>query len=112
MKTYMIVTNDEYETPVKMDLVGTKAVAEYLGLSLTRVQHNLSSGSWGHIAKIKAVEDESVIVDVAKRNKEYGRRWRMTHDRSEYNRQYYQKKKGEKNETTQEANEERENISL
>lgn len=92
MKTYMIVTNDEYETPVKMDVVGAKAVAVFLGLSLVRVQHCLSSGKWSKKAKYKAVVDDSVVVDIAERNKEYGKRWRMTHDRSEQMRQYYQKK--------------------
>ena len=34
MKTYMIVTNDEFETPVKHDLKGAVQVAEYLVVSL------------------------------------------------------------------------------
>lgn len=31
MKAYMIVTNDELELPVKMDIFGAKAAADYLG---------------------------------------------------------------------------------
>lgn len=32
MKAYMIVTNDEFELPVKMDIFGAKAAADYLGI--------------------------------------------------------------------------------
>lgn len=32
MKAYMIVTNDELELPVAMDIFGAKAAADYLGI--------------------------------------------------------------------------------
>ena len=33
MKAYMIVTNDELELPVKMDIFGAKSAANYLGIT-------------------------------------------------------------------------------
>lgn len=93
MKTYMIVTNDLYETPVKQDLKGAKEVSEYLGLSINRIRKNLCTGIWNHKQKYKAVVDESVTVDSLERRREYNRRYSFTHDRTEYYRQYYRKKK-------------------
>ena len=93
MKTYMIVTNDEHETPVKHDLKGACEVAVYLGLSVNRVRKNLHSGVWNHKQKYKAVVDESGTVDAIERRRERCKRYDLTHDRTEYFRQYYRRKK-------------------
>lgn len=45
-KVYMIVTNDEYETPVACDILGTKVVASYLGLSYSRFYYNITHDEW------------------------------------------------------------------
>ena len=93
IKTYTIVTNDKYEHPVAHDLVGAAAVADYLGLSVNRVRKNLCTGIWNHKQKYKAVVDESATVDGLERRREYGKRYRLKHDRTEYFRKYYRKKK-------------------
>lgn len=93
IKTYMIVTNDEYELPVKRDLVGAKAVADYLGLSVNRVRKNLCTGVWNHKQKYKAVVDESGTVDALERHRVYNKRYSLTHDRTEYYRRYYRRKR-------------------
>ena len=93
MKTYMIVTNDEFEIPVKHDLKGAVQVAEYLGLSVNRVRKNLCTGIWNHKSEYKAVVDESVIVDSLERRREYSKKYSMTHDRTEYYRQHWLRKK-------------------
>lgn len=93
MKTYMIVTNDAYETPVKHDLKGAVEVARYLGLSVNRVRKNICTGIWNHKSEYKAVVDESGTVDALERRREYSKRYSLTHDRTEYYKQYYRRKK-------------------
>lgn len=58
LKVYMIVTNDQYETPIAFDLVGAKQAAAYLGVSVNRFRKNLCTGIWNHKQKYKAVVDE------------------------------------------------------
>ena len=55
---YMIVTNDEAEEIVQMDVVGAEAVAEILGKSVSTIWRNTSTGKWSHLDKYKAVIDE------------------------------------------------------
>lgn len=93
IKTYMIVTNVKYELPVAQDLIGAAAVAEYLGLSVNRIRKNLCSGKWNHKQKYKAVAVGSGITDSVERKREYSRRYQFSHDRTEYFRQYYRRKK-------------------
>lgn len=97
IKTYMIVTNDEYELPVALDLVGAVRVAEYLGITVNRVRKCLCCG-WSHTAKYKAIVDETVeAMDPAERKREYEKRYRSTHNRNAYwaakQREYMAKKR-------------------
>ena len=52
---YNIVTNDEYELPIACDLVGAKAVGEYLGMKEGYVWKCCCTGKWSHLRKKKAV---------------------------------------------------------
>ena len=97
MKTYMIVTNDAYEMPVMQNLKGASQVSDYLGLSVNRIRKNLCTGVWNHKQKYKAVVDNSCTVDALERRREYNMRYSMTHDRTEYYRQYYLRKNKKEN---------------
>lgn len=93
MKTYMIVTNDEYELPVSDEIVGAKAVAEKLGIPLTRVRHGMTRG-FAKKAKYKVVVvKERQVEDKQQYHKEYCKRYGFTHDRTEYFREWYRRKK-------------------
>lgn len=50
---YMIVTNDELEHIVEMDVVGNQACADYLGITLKTLWYRLKHGRW--YGKYKAV---------------------------------------------------------
>ena len=96
MKTYMIVTNDEYELPVRLDIVGAKAAAEDLGMTVQNFRRCLSSGRWSKYRRYKAAVDEAGTEEMQERRKEerrkeYRRRARvqaMTVDRRQYYRMY------------------------
>lgn len=93
MKTYMIVTNDVYELPVSGEIVGAKAVAEALGITVQSLRHRLMNG-FSRKAKYKAVViKDRQIEDKEQYKKDYARMWRFKVDRTEYHRQWYQKKK-------------------
>lgn len=53
-KVFMIVTNDEYETPVICDVVGKQAVADYLGITLTTLYRCIKADKWK--GKYKAID--------------------------------------------------------
>lgn len=53
-KVYMIVTNDEYEQPVEMDIVGKQACCDYLGITPKILWLRLKSDKW--FGRFKAVE--------------------------------------------------------
>ena len=53
-KIYMIVTNDEHEYPVKLDVIGKKACCDFIGVSLKTFWKNTKSGLWS--GKYKAIE--------------------------------------------------------
>lgn len=93
MKTYMIVTNDKYELPVRADLVGAQQVADYLGLTVNRVRKNICTGIWNHRQQYKAVVVGNAEGSIEERRRAYNKRYSMSHDRSEYYRQYYKAKK-------------------
>lgn len=93
MKTYMIVTNDKYELPVRADLVGAQQVADYLGLTVNRVRKNICTGIWNHRQQYKAVVVGDAEGSIEERRRAYNKRYSMSHDRSEYYRQYYRTKK-------------------
>src|SRR5574344_2131912 len=89
MNRYLIVTNDEYEYPVT-ELVGTKKVAEYLGVSQNYACKLIYKNNFGSM-KYKAVMlNESVKKAKinGKVNPKAQRRWykkyASTHDRSEH----------------------------
>ena len=42
----MIVTNDEYETPIICDVVGKQAVADFIGVTLTTFYRCLKADKW------------------------------------------------------------------
>ena len=50
----MIVTNDEYETPIVCDIVGKQATADYLGIGMTQFWRCLKADKW--IGEYKAVD--------------------------------------------------------
>lgn len=93
MKTYMIVTNDAYELPVSGEIVGAAAVAERLGIKVQRLRRCLLEG-FPRKAKYKAVViKERQIEDKEQYQKDYALMWRFKVDRTEYHRQWYQRKK-------------------
>lgn len=55
VKLYNIVTNDQYEIPIKCDIIGARAVGEYLGMKENYVSRCICTGRWSHLRKEKAV---------------------------------------------------------
>lgn len=93
MKTYMVVTNDEYELPVSGELVGAKAVADFMCLPISTVNKYISV-KVPRKSKYKPVLlQEKQHEDKQAYNRAYSKRYDMTHDRSDYFRKQYQKKK-------------------
>lgn len=96
IKTYMVVTNDEYEHIVKTDLKGAKSAGEFLGITESSVRQHICRNRWGKKYRYKVIIDTGVVNDPAENRKAYAKRYRMTHDSREYHRQYYQRKKLER----------------
>jgi hypothetical protein len=93
MKTYIVVTNDEYELPVSEEIVGASATAEFLGIKKQRLRRCLAEG-FPKKAKYKAVVvKERQVEDVEQHQKEYAKRYSLTHDRTEYFRTWHLRKK-------------------
>lgn len=90
MNLYTIVTNDEFEFPVKSDL-RVKQVAEFLGTTTNNVRHMVCKPRKKNPYKV--IVSGKVIFD----KNQYGKKYRMTHDRSEYFREWHRKRR-EKNE--------------
>lgn len=88
MKKYLIVTNDEYELPMFAECTGIKQVADVLGKSENTIRKYLS---WGFPknSKFKVVCTKSKLY---KDNKERSKIYDMTHDRTEYFKNYYRNK--------------------
>lgn len=93
MKTYMIVTNDEYELPISNEIVGAEETAKCLGIKTQRLRRCLVNGFPTKATYKAVVVRERQNEDVRQYNREYSKRYGMTHDRTEYFRQWYQKKK-------------------
>lgn len=91
MNLYTIVTNDKYEFPVKSDM-RVKEVAEFLGTTTNNVRHMVCRPR--KKSKYKVIVTGKVVVD----KREYVKRYSMTHDRTEYFREYWIRKKGKRNE--------------
>lgn len=87
VKIYDIVTNDLLELPVAFNLIGAKAVGEFIGISEQAVRTKLFKSNWGK-SKYKAIEAGSIVYDQKRYNKFYS----LTHDRSQYFKEYYERK--------------------
>ena len=96
MKTYLVVTNDEYEHPVA-EFVGADKVAEFMGVSTNRFRKMLCYGfSKKHKCKAVVIEETqySQTPDSKKARHRYTAKLRrMKNDRSEYFRERWRKKR-------------------
>ena len=93
MKTYIIVTNDELEFPVSDEIIGSKKVAKELGITLNRFYHCMYSG-FPRKAKLKAVViEDKQFEDAESHQRELCKQYAMTHDRTEYYKNRYLKRK-------------------
>lgn len=90
MKTYLIVTNDELEHPVK-EIVGCKGVAEFLEMKMETLKKYIMYG-FPKKHKYKVVIIKEMQYDTEEKRKErlhfYNKRWSMNNDRKEYMREY------------------------
>ncbi len=86
MNLYTIVTNDKYELPVKSD-VRAKEAAEFLATTTGNVRNM--------VCKPRKRSEYRVIVTgkVGFDKAAYNKRYSLTHDRSEYFREYYSRRK-------------------
>ena len=87
MNLYTIVTNDAYEFPIKSDIRVGEAAA-FLETTKNNVRNMVIKPR--KKSKYKVIVSGKVEFDRAK----YARRYYMTHDRTEYFRQMYLKRKG------------------
>ncbi len=92
-KIYMIVTNDEFEIPVKTDVIGAKAVAEFMGIESVSYLRQMMCGrkSWGKRAYKALPMEEARLTETNSyiRRKRYD----MKRDRTQYyTKRYYAKK--------------------
>lgn len=83
---YSIVTNDEYELPVKCDLRAGQA-AEFLGTTPGNLRHMVCRPL--KKSRYKVIVSGKVKFSQA----EYAKRYDMTHDRSEYFRRHWREKR-------------------
>lgn len=88
-KIYYLVTNDEYEFPVK-ELCGLKEALPYFGVKENTLRRMLFEGRWGK--KEYKLIDSKAEADYES-PAEYSRRYYSEHNRSEY----YHKRWLEKN---------------
>lgn len=94
MNLYTIVTADQYELPVKCDLKVHEA-ASFLNTTPVNVRQLVYKGRKRHGYKV------IVTGKVAFDNKEYSKHYDMTHDRSEYFKEYYRRKVKDGKKSTQ-----------
>lgn len=90
MKKYLIVTNDEYELPMYAECIGIKQVAYILNKKESTIRKYICMG-FPESSKFKVVCTQSKLY---KNNRECSKVYDMTHDRTEYFRNYYRKKVG------------------
>lgn len=91
MNLYTIVTNDKYELPVKSD-IRVAEVAKFLNTTTNNVRNMVVKPR--KKSKYKVILSGKIKIDQKEQQKIY----RMTHDRTEYFRRYYLKRKGVGNE--------------
>ena len=97
---YNIVTNDEYELPVACDLVGAKAVAEYLGMRTQSVNKCVCSDHWSRYRKLKAIIVDQTTIRLSdderlRRVRDYSYRYYEANAerlRADQRRRYWMKK--------------------
>lgn len=89
MNLYTIVTNDEYEFPVKCD-ARVKEVADFLGTTTGNVRNMVLNPR--KKSKYKVIISGKVEFN----KREYCKIYAMTHDRSEYNKERYRRLKNER----------------
>ena len=82
MNLYTIVTNDQYEFPIKCDLLVREA-AEFLNISKNAVRQRTLRQA--QKSKYKIIITGKTKFD----SHEYNKKYSMTHDRTEYFRQYH-----------------------
>lgn len=99
MKVYMIVTNDELETPVK-EAVGGKAAAEFLDISRELFYKYMVIGFPRKYKYKVIVLEDMLYCQTEDSRKERGRytqkRWRMNRDMTEINRKNNERRKNGK----------------
>lgn len=86
LNLYTIVTADQYELPVKCD-VRVHEAASFLGVPHSYIHQLVFHGRAKNGYKV--IISGKTTVD----GKEYSKRYGMTHDRSEYFKAYYRRKK-------------------
>ncbi len=95
MKTYLIVTNDKFEHPVK-EIVGSKKVAEFLGLQRQTFSKYMTNG-FPKCHEYKAVVIKEVQFETEEEKRErknwHYKKWNMHNDRKEYMREYMRYKR-------------------
>ena len=57
----MVVTNDDYELPLAIDLVGAKEVSAFTGLTIGTIRSYLSRDKFGGKYKVVIMEEESEV---------------------------------------------------
>ena len=90
MKTYLIVTNDELEQPIK-EVVGSKSVADFLEMKMSTLKKYMMIG-FPKKHKFKAVVIKDMLYETeaekkARHNWSY-KKWNMVNDRKDYMREY------------------------
>ena len=88
MNEYIIVTNDKQNKIIIDGLSTAEQVGDYLGISTTAVYKRLNSSQKN--SRYKVIRKEAEVIP-AGRNARYCKKYDMTHDRSEYFQQHYQK---------------------
>ena len=79
----MLVTNDEYEYPVRDNLTAMEA-GRLLGISANSLRQHIHRGQWKKF-KYRVVPYDAEPIDKGIYQKKYS----LTHDRTEYFRQYH-----------------------
>lgn len=78
-KVYMIVTNDDYETPIACDIVGAQACADYLGITIKMLWLRFKSDKWdgeykaidlGYETEIDEFEPNMNVTAISKEERE------------------------------------------
>ena len=88
---YIIVTNDKYEIPIKMDCIGVKEAASYIGIS-ENYARKMMCGYNPWTTRYKIIQ----FGEYKPNRKKYMKQFDLTHDRTEYFKKYYKEHKAER----------------